>query len=219
MAHYVICQCCNARFDRDKLAYVKMPGRRYSHAVCYLRKRAEDSSLPELEVCDPADEVTCCVCNKPLHLKKDKCSQIHGNKWAHKACAELEAKRELTDEEKLHEYIRQLFKTDFVSPRIKKQIKQFITEYNYTYSGILKSLKYYYEIKHGSLEKSGNGIGIVPFIYQNAYNYYYAQWEAQQKNIGKKVEAYVPKVKEIVIKSPQRQVRKRKAFTFLDKED
>lgn len=218
MAHNVICPICNAKFDRDKHPYVKYANRRYAHAVCYLREKVT-KNLPELEICDPADEVICCVCKKPLHKKKDECAQIHGDKWAHKTCAEIESKRQLTEEEVLHEYIKKLFNTNFVAPRVKKQINEYVSEYNYTYSGILKSLKYYYEIKHGSIEKSGGGIGIVPYIYKDAYNYYYAQWQAQQKNIHKPIQQYIPQVKEIVIPPPQRQIKKRKQFTFLDKED
>ena len=100
----------------------------------------------------------------------------------------------------------------------KKQIKQFITEYNYSYSGILKALIYFYEIKGGDKERAHDSIGIVPYIYQDAYRYYYSLWEAQQKNKDKVVVEYVPVVKEIVIPVPQRQVKKRKVFSFLDEE-
>ena len=99
-----------------------------------------------------------------------------------------------------------------------EEIKQYVEEYNYTYSGIHKALIYHFEIKGGSVEKANGGIGIVPYVYQNAYRYYYALWEAQQKNKDKVVHEYVPVVKEIIIPVPQRQVKKRKLFTFLDEE-
>ena len=91
-------------------------------------------------------------------------------------------------------------------------------EYNFTYSGIHKSLTYFFEVKGNSIEKANGGIGIVPYVYQQAYRYYYALWEAQQKNKDKVVVEYVPTVKEIVIPVPQRQVKKRKVFSFLDEE-
>lgn len=49
-------------------------------------------------------------------------------------------------------------------------------DYNYTYSGILRTLKYVFEVKNGDLSKANGGIGIVPWKYQEAYNYYYNQW-------------------------------------------
>lgn len=112
-----------------------------------------------------------------------------------------------------------LFKIDYIDPRIRKQINQYINEYHYSYSGILKSLTYFYEIKGNSLDKANGGIGIVPYVYKNAYNYYFAIWEAQQKNEGKVIEEYKPKVKEVVIPIPKRKVRKRRLFAFLDEED
>ena len=111
-----------------------------------------------------------------------------------------------------------MFKTDFVDPKIRKQINTYINEYHYTYSGILKSLIYFYEIKHNSIEKANGGIGIVPYTYTAARNYYYAIWEAQQKNEEKVIEEYKPKVKEVVITTPQRKVKKRRLFAFLDEE-
>ena len=58
----------------------------------------------------------------------------------------------------------------------------------------------------------------MPYIYQKAYQYYFALWEAQQKNKDTVVEEYIPTVKEIIIPPPQRKIKKRKLFTFLDEE-
>ena len=111
-----------------------------------------------------------------------------------------------------------LLKVDYIDARVRKQIKQYREEYNYTYSGIHKALKYFYEVKGNSTEKANGGIGIVPYVYQNAYNYYLAIWQAQQKNQDKVLQDYTPKVKEIIIPRPQRKVKKRELFTFLDEE-
>lgn len=112
-----------------------------------------------------------------------------------------------------------LFNMDYVDARIRKQIKQYVDEYNFSYSGIRKTLIYFFEIKGNSLEKANGGIGIVPYVYQNAHNYYLALWQAQQKNENKIVEEYIPNIKEVVIPRPQRQVKKRKLFSFLDEEN
>lgn len=137
------------------------------------------------------------------------------HRYAHKECPPPEVNE---DKEKLEKYIMQLFKIQSIDQKIRKQINQYINEYKYTYSGILKSLIYFYEIKGNTIEKANGGIGIVPYIYQNAYNYYYALWEAQQKNVDKDIKMYVPKVIEIIIPEPQRPVKKNKKFSFLDEE-
>ena len=98
-------------------------------------------------------------------------------------------------------------------------MKKYVEEFNYTYSGIRKALIYHYEIKGGDKLKANGGIGIVPYVYENAYNYYYNLWLAKQKNKDVEVEQYTPQIKEIVIPRPQRKVKKRPLFTFLDEEE
>ena len=128
--------------------------------------------------------------------------------------------KEDLDKMKLEQYINKLFHTDYVDPRIQKQIKNYIKEYNFTYSGILKSLVYFYEVKQNPVEKSNDGIGIVPWVYKQAFNYYYAIWLAQQKNTDKTVENYIPKETEIIIPRPKPKPHKKRLFSFLDdKED
>ena len=128
--------------------------------------------------------------------------------------------KEDLDKMKLEQYINQLFHTDYVDPRIQKQIKNYIKEYNFTYSGILKSLVYFYEVKQNPVEKSNDGIGIVPWVYKQAFNYYYAIWLAQQKNTDKTVENYIPKETEIIIPRPKPKPYRKHLFSFLDdKED
>ena len=144
---------------------------------------------------------------------------IGNNKYVHKECQALEENREKTDREKLEEYIKELFALSYIDPRVKAQIKKYIEEYNFTYSGMQKALYYFYEIKGGDKSKANGGIGIIPYIYQDAYNYHYNLWLAQQKNKDVEVQLYVPKVKEIVIQRPERKIKKRDLFVFLDEEE
>ena len=50
----------------------------------------------------------------------------------------------------------------------------------YSYSGIYKTLKYFFEVRGHPIEKANGGIGIVSWVYKEAYNYWRALWEAQQ---------------------------------------
>lgn len=59
----------------------------------------------------------------------------------------------------------------------------------------------------------------MPFVYQDAYNYYYALWLANQRNKDKDLMAYKPKTIEIKITSPEREPMKRRRFTFLDEDE
>lgn len=147
---------------------------------------------------------------------------INSRRYAHISCAEKQQKektKEELDKEELENYIKQLFGITQLTPKIKKQITKYIKEENYSYSGIRRSLVYFYEIKHNSLEKSNDGIGIVPWVYSDAYNYYYNLWLAQQKNQDKNIDDYKPKEIVITIPPPERKIKKKTLFSFLDKEE
>ena len=165
--------------------------------------------------------VKCLYCEKKFDRDKTPFIQV-GRRYAHQECS-LSAEEKKTQEEKdkqeLDDYIIQLLKIDYIDARIRKQIKTYVEEHNYTYSGIKKALIYFYEVKGNSIEKANGGIGIVPFIYKDAFNYYYALWQAQQQNKDKIIVDYQPKVIEVVIPRPQRKVKQRQLFTFLDEEN
>ena len=219
MSHIVICPYCKTKFDRDKEEYAVVSARRYAHAACMLREAEKDPNYVKKEIIDPLDNVTCAFCKKGLSKKDPDCVMLNNNKYVHKACQELEESREKTDREKLEEYIKELFALSYIDPRVKAQIKKYIEEYNFTYSGMQKALYYFYEIKGGDKSKANGGIGIIPYIYQDAYNYHYNLWLAQQKNKDVEVQLYIPKVKEIVIQRPERKIKKRDLFVFLDEEE
>ena len=61
--------------------------------------------------------------------------------------------------------------------------KDFKKEYNYSYTGIQKTLYWWYEIKKNDLSKANDGIGIVPFIYKDACDYFYRIYEVYHKMI------------------------------------
>lgn len=224
MARNVKCLYCGTNFDRDKEAFVQPNSRRYAHASCYLRKKSVED-MPELEITDPTDIVTCIYCKQTFNKGNEPFKLFSNGKYAHQTCFELEQTRELTDQEKLERYIMELFQTDYVYAKIQRQIKDYVTNHGFTYSGIHKALVYYYEVKGNKFDsgKAQGGIGIVPFVYQNAFNYYYAIWEAQQKqehiHDASSLEEYIPKVVEVRIPVPKRQEKKRKLFSFLDKEE
>lgn len=148
---------------------------------------------------------------------------INARRYAHKACAEVAEQnktKEQKDKELLENYIKSLFGISSITPKIRKQIDTFHNgkDYNYSYSGMYKTLRYHFEIKKGSIEKANGGIGIIPFVWNDALVYWRALWEAQQQNKDVEIQNFVLPVKEIHIRPPQRQPMKhmRKLFSFLD---
>lgn len=167
-------------------------------------------------------KVKCKYCGKIFDRDKVPFKQVSAQRYAHYECAvaaENSKKQEDIDKEELENYIKKLLNEDFISPRVRKQINSFIEQYNYTYSGMRKALIYFYEVKGNDKSKANGGIGIIPYCYKQAYDYYYSLWLAKQKNEDKDITTYVPQTKVVRIPVPQRKIRKRKLFTFLDDDE
>ena len=110
-------------------------------------------------------KVKCYYCGQYFDRDKVPYTQVTSNRYAHNDCSlsdDEKRKQELKDKEELEQYIIKLLKIDYVDARIQLQIKQYINDYNFTYSGIRKALIYFYEIKGNSIDKANGGIGIDP---------------------------------------------------------
>ena len=148
--------------------------------------------------------VICKYCGQKFNRDNEPFVEVGSRRYAHKECAD-KVDASISPEEKeyiaLEEYIKKLFNINTLSAKIKKQIHDFRQEYGYTYSGMLKTLYWWYDIKRNSIELSQEGIGIIPFIYNQAEKYFYALYMAKLFNDG--VDEYKPKVEEIEIASPR----------------
>ena len=138
--------------------------------------------------------VKCPICEKKFDKDKVPCTIYSSRRYAHKECypmgelyvpnkkvtvpivqPELMETPPEKDPEliKLEDYIKKLFKIDKISFLIEQQIKRFHDEYSFTYNGIAKTLKYFFEIKgHSITEEQVHGIGIVPYVYDDSRNFY-----------------------------------------------
>ena len=167
--------------------------------------------------------VKCPLCGKTFDANQEPFVMINSRRYAHLSCQQSANEKEdkiQKDKTALEQYIKKLFSYDKLPLKVTKQIQKYVTENNYTYSGILKTLKYWFEIKKGDIEKANGGIGIVPFVYNDAFLYWRGIWEAREKNKEIKPESAAIPVVEIHILPPKRQPMKhfRKQFTFLEEE-
>lgn len=173
-----------------------------------------------MEVAKIAHNVKCFYCGKTFDRDKLEAVKIpNRNRFAHKECFEAAKQgqfKEQTEREAMENYLCQALNVEFISPFMQKQLNKYREEYNFTDSGLLKALKYWIEIKHETLNQ--DSLGILPYIYKQAYQYYYNIWMIQQLNAEKNIADYVPKIKKIVIKNPEIVQKKRSLFKFLDEE-
>lgn len=168
-----------------------------------------------------AHYVICSVCGKKFDRDTVQAVKTSARRYAHYTCKPdgelVPLPQKDPDLTKLENYIQKLLGDDYNKARVNKQIKDYVDKDGYSYSGILKSLIYFYEVKGNSKEKANGGIGIVPFIYKDAYNYYYSLFLAQSQNQEKDIVAITSKVKEVTIPVPK--IIEKKRFFNVEVED
>ena len=123
----------------------------------------------------PKAMVKCLYCGQQFDRLSEPNVKI-GRRYAHKACYESQDAEDLKkqkDEHDFFNYIKQIYGEDYNYIQIHKQAESYIKQYNFTYSGMLKSLKWFYEVKHNDKESANGRIGIIPYIYEDAKKYYY----------------------------------------------
>ena len=165
----------------------------------------------------------CAICGIEFDRNAIQAVRHSARRYSHQTCepnntdlVPMEGGANDPELKKLKDYISTLFGENANWAMINKQIKKYKEENGYSYSGILKSLVYFYDVKHNSKEKANNAIGIVPFCYQDAYNYYYSLFLAQQATQDKTL---ITKVKEIIIKPPKMRGTKQQFFDLGEWED
>lgn len=166
--------------------------------------------------------VKCLYCGQPFDANAEPFVKPRSNRYAHLKCHEERDKlltQEQLEQEKFYEECKKIFGKSFDYIKTKRLAEMYIKKYEYTWSGMTRTLEYFYVVKKNPIAKANGSIGIIPYEYQHAYNYYYEIWRAQQLNVNKKIEDYIPEVIEVTIPPPQPKLRKRRLFSFLDKED
>lgn len=151
--------------------------------------------------------VKCIYCKMQFDMDKIDYAQPNPNvyRYAHKTCydkVQASKSQDEKDYEELTNYIKELYDIKIINATISKQIKTFREEYDLSYTGILKTLQWWHEIKKNKIEDKNWGIAIVPHIYDQAEEYYRGIWTAEQANAAMDLEHYKPKVEVITIPPP-----------------
>lgn len=166
--------------------------------------------------------VKCSICGERFDRDKVECVMTGARRYAHLSCTEkteTQIQKEIEDRKKLEEYILKLFNLEKLTPRIIKQIEKYIKTNEFTYSGILKSLIYWHDVKGNDTSKSNEGIGIVEYIYDDAKKYFYEIWKINQLNKELEKNEVITKTNTVIIKTPIAIGKKRHSIHFLEEED
>lgn len=117
-----------------------------------------------------ARKVKCPVCETQLDKEE---AHEYKKKYYHVKCFN-EWQKESQHRKELIDYICKLYRIDVPNGMILKQIKDYQTEFNYKLKGMELALRYFYEILDNSVQP-GSGIGIIPYVYEEAKNHYIKQ--------------------------------------------
>ena len=152
-------------------------------------------------------KVKCLYCGKQFDRDSEPTKQVSARRYAHLKCWEEHLKN-MSQEEKdimaFYDYTKNLFGEDYNYLLTKKLAEKYVKENQYTYSGMLKTLKWYYEKEGHSLDKSNGSIGIMPYIYKQALNYYYTLYQAQLVNQEKDLSNFtLPKERIVNSEAPR----------------
>lgn len=154
--------------------------------------------------------VKCPKCGETFDRDIIQAVRINGKRYGHAKCYPDNnnfvplVEKKISEEQKIKNYAKSILKEQYVAARVNKQIKDFLAE-GYTASGILKTLIYWYEIKHNDISKAMGGIGIVPYVYKQALDYYYNLYLAEMANVDKDIDEYRPKEIFISIDLPKKE--------------
>lgn len=165
----------------------------------------------------------CAVCGKSFDRDKVQATKYSARRYAHKECypqgelVPLPQTKEDPELKLLKDTIQEIFGDKANWASCMKQIKNFTAPpYDYSLSGIRKSLVYFYQIKKNPIEKANGTIAIVPYIYKDAYDYFYELFLLE--NQFNEVEVKEKEEREITI-SPPKPKRKIKLFKLWSEED
>ena len=162
----------------------------------------------------------CKYCGVQFDRDREPWVEVSARRYAHKVCHEKAtanlspADLEEQDLKKLENYIMVLFNESFISAKIRKQILDYRKNYGYTYSGILKTLQWWFEIKKHSIENANEGIGIVPYVYKQACDYFYSLYLADI--INESFKDYKQEIVEITIPSPRADKKQKREFQLME---
>ena len=207
---------CKEKFDRNKFPFIitnpDSTSPRYIHASCaegYIKKTKRPLGKP----INPAEESICEYCHKAI-LRSEEVA-LPGDRFAHQKCHNIP--KEKTDIEKLYDYIKEIYNESFVDPAKQKSVQNMMNTYDFTASGIHGTLKYIFEILKKNPYDS-NYLGIVPYYYIKAKEYYTNLEKVKEINSKANIENYKPKEITFKLNERVREPIKRKKFSILEEE-
>lgn len=188
--HIVTCRYCKQQFDTNTTEYVMPSNKQYFHKGCYELKEAETVPVVKRDPNAPkkADNKKCFYCGEILNIGVDEYAMPTPNRYAHKKCYDENYTGDTENIDRIYQYLKKVMFGKYNYQMCEKQREGYIKNKGYTNEGIFNALRYFYEVQHGNAKKANGGIGIVPFVYDEA-KVYYETLEKRQKTLARQMKA------------------------------
>lgn len=154
-----------------------------------------------------------CFNNAIKTLQQDKSKQIdkvaEKKKVGRKARPKAELKEALSEEEyekkqKYYKYLRQIVGNDELSAKTYALTEDYIRRYEFTYETMQQTLVYLHEIIEKDLV--GDVVGLIPYYYSEAMQYYDAISKVVELNEGIDI-SQMYKEKTIIVQPKRRRIK------------
>lgn len=114
----------------------------------------------------------------------------------------------------LEEKIKDILGIDTISLLISKQITKYVTEHKWTYLEIGRALYYFFDVKEGDPTKS-QGIGIVPYVMEDARKYF-KEMEKRAAQQAKEAQESREKQQNIIVCNTLAKSRRKKRIVDIE---
>lgn len=201
------CSYCQGPIDIERDRYVRPDKIKWAHFDCY----ENFLSLGKATLPEKKKEVVCFYCKEKFILEDENYRMPRINRYAHRECYD----KYYEDDEQYVDYMYSVLTRNGVKYNYHKcegQRIKFLKE-GYTNKGIALSLQYFYEIQKGDSSKSYGGIGIVPYIYEDAFLYYQKE-EAERRRLQTLLRHQQEEKREEIVVAAPKKVNKKKNKEF-----
>ena len=142
----------------------------------------------------PSAPVHCRVCKKAIDRNTETdWVMASRNYYFHKDCYEKWKYSQSADDDEywvplIYDFIKRDLKEEYNYFMCENQRLKYVQKNGYTNRGIYFTLRYFYEVKNGEWSKGHGGLGIIPYVYKDAAQYW-TQHEQRQAEIYEQVMA------------------------------
>lgn len=213
----VTCLYCGEKFDIDSEEWAQV-GKRYVHKECLKKRQQQTKEIAKLAeqekeerkksyITKKKDIRKCLYCGGIIDIAHEEWAMVR-TRYVHKSCYEKNYSQDEEFVPEIYRYLKEEIGISYDYVQCENQRQRFIQKMGYTNEGILNALKYFYGVKKESPQKSGNRIGIVPYVYDEA-KIYYEELSKRQKKIKEDIQKQIKEEKVIIhIRAPEKETNK-----------